>query len=45
MTAQEFAELSVVHLALRGNFYGWKNVVRGETREILPLNPDAVFPS
>jgi HK97 family phage portal protein len=44
MTAQEFAELAVVHLALRGNFYGWKNVVRGETREILPLNPDAVAP-
>jgi HK97 family phage portal protein len=44
MTAQEFAELEVVHLALRGNFYGWKNVVRGETREILPLNPDAVQP-
>jgi HK97 family phage portal protein len=40
MTAQEFAELAVVHLALRGNFYGWKNVVRGETsRELLPLQP------
>jgi HK97 family phage portal protein len=30
MTAQEFAELEVAHLALRGNFYGFKNVVRGE---------------
>jgi HK97 family phage portal protein len=44
MTAQEFAELEVAHLALRGNFYGFKNVVRGNVTEILPLNPAAVTP-
>jgi len=44
MTAQEFAELEIAHLALRGNFYAFKNVVRGDVRELLPLNPSAVQP-
>jgi HK97 family phage portal protein len=44
MTAQEFVELQVVHLALRGNFYAYKNVVRGDVRELLPFNPAAVAP-
>ncbi|MCU7917084.1 MAG: phage portal protein [Candidatus Thiodiazotropha sp. (ex Epidulcina cf. delphinae)] len=43
-TAQEFWEMCVMHLALRGNFYAWKNVVNGELRELLPLNPAGVTP-
>lgn len=42
MTAQEFKEMCVAHLMLRGNFYAWKNVVNGQVRELLPLQPDAV---
>lgn len=43
-TSQEFWEMCVMHLALRGNFYAWKNVVSGELRELLPLNPSGVTP-
>jgi HK97 family phage portal protein len=42
MTSQEWRETMVAHLGLRGNHYSWKNRVRGEVRELLPLNPDAV---
>ena len=44
MTAQEFQEMTGAHLALRGNFYAFKNVVRGNVTELLPLNPAAVVP-
>lgn len=44
MTAQEFKELVVAHLAYRGNHYSWKNIVNGELRELLPLSPDSVKP-
>lgn len=43
-TAQEFKEMLSAHMDLRGNFYAFKNMVRGELRELLPLNPDAVTP-
>lgn len=41
-TSFEFRQLITTHLCLRGNFYAFKNVVRGELREIIPINPDAV---
>ncbi|GLQ31656.1 phage portal protein [Litoribrevibacter albus] len=44
MTAQEWKECVVTHLCLRGNHYSYVNKVRGEPRELLPLNPDAVKP-
>lgn len=43
-TSQEFWEMCVAHLAMRGNFYAFKNMVRGEVRELLPLNPDSIQP-
>lgn len=42
MTSQEWLEMLVAHLCLRGNHYSWINRVRGTVRELLPLNPDAV---
>jgi len=44
MTAQEYKELIMVHLALRGNHYSFINKVNGRIHELLPLNPDAVIP-
>lgn len=34
----EFREQQMIHAAV-GNAYAWKNVVRGEVRELIPLNP------
>ncbi len=42
MTSQEWRETMVAHLCLRGNHYSWINRVRGQVRELLPLNPDSV---
>ncbi len=42
MTSQEWREMMVAHLCLRGNHYSYVNRVRGTIRELLPLNPDAV---
>ena len=42
MTPQDFFEFLVACLCLRGNFFARKVVVRGEVRELLPLNPAAV---
>lgn len=38
----EFREMMMGHVALRGNFYAWKNMVdRGaRLRELIPLHPD-----
>ena len=44
MTAQEFWELLMVCLCLRGNFYAYKNYVFGEVVELLPLDPASVTP-
>lgn len=44
-TAQEWKELCVAHLMLRGNHYSYINRVNGEAVELLPLSPDAVLPS
>lgn len=43
-TSQEWREMLVAHLMLRGNHYSYISRVRGEVRELLPMNPDAVFP-
>ncbi|NBF13082.1 phage portal protein [Pseudomonas sp. Fl4BN1] len=44
MTAQEFWELLVACLCLRGNFFAYKVWVLGSVVELLPLNPDIVTP-
>lgn len=44
MTAQEFWELLVLCLCLRGNFYAYKVKVMGRTQELLPISPDSVEP-
>ena len=44
MTPQEFWELLVACLCLRGNFYAYKNRVMGKVSELLPLDPDCVQP-
>ncbi|UQQ22399.1 phage portal protein [Citrobacter portucalensis] len=44
MTPQEFWELIVVCLCLRGNFYAYKVKALGEVVELLPLDPGCVQP-
>lgn len=44
MTAQEFWELLVACLCLRGNFYAYKVKALGNVVELLPINPDSVTP-
>ncbi|MCP4597787.1 phage portal protein [Neptuniibacter sp.] len=44
MTAQEFWELLVACLCLRGNFYAYKVKVFGEVKELLPIDPASVKP-
>ncbi|MNJ36757.1 Phage portal protein [compost metagenome] len=44
MTAQEFWEMLVACLCLRGNFYAYKVEALGNVVELLPLNPDIVKP-
>lgn len=44
MTAQEWKELVIAHLCLRGNHYSYVNRVAGKIVEILPLAPGAVSP-
>ncbi|PHM36486.1 phage portal protein [Xenorhabdus innexi] len=42
MTPQEFWELLIACLCLRGNFYAYKVKVLGEVVELLPLDPGVV---
>jgi len=42
LSSQEWIEMLVVHLCLRGNHYSWINRINGVVKELLPLNPDAV---
>jgi HK97 family phage portal protein len=44
MTSQEYKELIMAHLALRGNHYSFINRVGGRITELLPLNPATVEP-
>lgn len=44
MTAQEFWELLIACLCLRGNFYALKVVVFGQVKELLPIDPACVTP-
>lgn len=44
MTAQEFWELLMVCLCLRGNFYAYKVYALGSVVELLPLDPSSVTP-
>jgi len=45
MTAQEFWELLVLCLCLRGNFYAYKVKAFDEVVELLPIDPAAVKPA
>ncbi|MDQ1081436.1 phage portal protein [Pseudoroseomonas cervicalis] len=38
-TGREFREQMMLHAVLCGNGIAWKNIVRGEVRELLPLHP------
>lgn len=44
MTAQEFWELLMVCLCLRGNFYAYKVYALGQVVELLPIDPSTVTP-
>ncbi|CCW31119.1 putative portal protein [Xenorhabdus nematophila F1] len=44
MTPQEFWELLIACLCLRGNFYAYKVKALGEVVELLPLDPGSVTP-
>ncbi|MDE9566014.1 phage portal protein [Xenorhabdus bovienii] len=44
MTPQEFWELLIACLCLRGNFYAYKVKALGEVVELLPLEPGSVVP-
>ncbi|PHM60074.1 phage portal protein [Xenorhabdus ishibashii] len=44
MTPQEFWELLIACLCLRGNFYAYKVKALGEVVELLPLDPGSVIP-
>ncbi|MCL2892481.1 phage portal protein [Brenneria tiliae] len=44
MTPQEFWELLITCLCLRGNFYAYKVKALGEVVELLPLDPGCVQP-
>ena len=44
MTSQEFWEMLVACLCLRGNFFAYKVMALGNVVELLPLNPDIVTP-
>jgi len=43
-TSIEWRKTGMVHCTLQGNFYCWKNRVRGEIRELIPIMPDRVEP-
>ncbi|MBJ8503601.1 phage portal protein [Acinetobacter seifertii] len=44
MTPQEFWELLMVCLCLRGNFYAYKVYALGQVVELLPIDPSSVTP-
>lgn len=43
-TGFEFLETLVIHCALAGRFIAFKNVVRGQIRELIPFQPHEVTP-
>ena len=43
-TCQEFLEMAVAHLALRGNFYAYKNTFNGKLLELIPFAAGSVTP-
>lgn len=44
MTSQEYKELIIAHLMLKGNHYSYINRVNGRVSELLPLAPGSVSP-
>jgi HK97 family phage portal protein len=43
-TGFEFLETLVIHCALAGRFVAFKNVVRGQVRELIPFQPHEITP-
>lgn len=43
-TGFEFFETLVIHTALAGRFVAFRNVVRGQVRELIPLQPHEITP-
>lgn len=43
MSAPEFWGMSVAHISLRGDFLAFKTMVRGEVRELLPIDPASIM--
>jgi HK97 family phage portal protein len=43
-TGFEFLETLVIHCALAGRFIAFKNVVRGQVRELIPFQPHEITP-
>ncbi len=41
-TPYEFWSMMVGHVVLRGNAYALKNIVRGQTKELIPIHPNRV---
>ena len=39
MTSFAFRETMILHLCLTGNFYAYKNMVRGRVKELVPIDP------
>lgn len=42
MTAFEFLETMVFHVGLTGNFFAYKNIVRNQVKELIPIDPGCV---
>ncbi|WP_065091494.1 phage portal protein [Rhizobium leucaenae] len=42
MTAFELREAMIFHVGLTGNFFAYKNIVRGQVRELIPIDPGCV---
>ena len=43
-TGFEFLETLVIHCALAGRFIAFKNIVRGQVRELIPFQPHEITP-
>ncbi|KKL47764.1 hypothetical protein LCGC14_2332290 [marine sediment metagenome] len=41
-TPFEFWEMMLGHVVLRGNAYALKNIVRGQTKELIPIHPNRI---
>lgn len=42
MTSFALRETMILHLGLTGNFYAYKNMVRGKVKELIPIDPSHI---